>query len=143
LTSRSTSQNHDARTFWPARNVKNLLSEREDMIRRIDSNARLAQALIHNNIVYTSGQVGALGESAAAQTTAILSSIDKLLAAAGTDKTKIIQAIIWLADIEDFDEMNIVWDKWVDPDSPPARATGEVRLSDPAIKVEIIVTAAV
>lgn len=121
----------------------NLSNEREDMIRRIEPNGRIAQALVHNNVVYTSGQVGALGESVTAQTSAILSSIDQLLADAGTDKSKILQASIWLADIGDFEEMNAVWDKWVDPENPPARATGEVRLANASIKVEIIVTAAI
>ncbi|RJE84183.1 RidA family protein [Paracoccus onubensis] len=113
------------------------------MIHRIDTGSRLSQALIHNNIMYTAGQIGASGKSVSEQTTAILASIDRLLAEAGSNKTKILQATIWLADIKDFEEMNAVWDKWVDPDNAPARATGEVRLSDPSLKVEIIVTAAV
>lgn len=113
------------------------------MIHRIDKNIRLSQGVIHGNILYTAGQVGIAGESVSAQTGTILAAIDRLLAKAGTDKTRILHAMIWLSDIADFDEMNAVWDHWVDPDHPPARATGEVRLSDPGLKVEIIVLAAV
>ena len=88
------------------------------------------------------GQVGAPGESVAAQTKAILAEIDALLAKAGTDKTKILQAIIWLDDMSTFAEMNSVWDGWVPQGNTPARATGEAKLAGPEYKVEIIVTAA-
>ena len=96
------------------------------MIQRIDTSSRLSQALIHNNILYTAGQIGAPGKSVSEQTKAILASIDRLLAEAGSNKTKILQATIWLSDIKDFEEMNAVWDEWVDPDNAPTRATGEV-----------------
>ncbi|MDI4234176.1 RidA family protein [Bradyrhizobium sp. Arg237L] len=112
-------------------------------IRRIEAGPRLSQAVIHDGKVYLAGQVGAPGQSVAEQTKAVLASIDRLLNEAGTDKSKLLQAIIWLADIEDFSEMNAVWDEWVDAKSPPARATGGATLSSPAYKVEIIVTAAV
>ena len=69
--------------------------------------------------------------------------IDALLAQAGTDKSKILMATIWLADIADFEAMNAVWDAWVDPANPPARATSEARLATPDYLVEIIVVAAV
>ncbi|PWK75468.1 RidA family protein [Aminobacter sp. AP02] len=111
-------------------------------IRRIDVGPRMSQIVIHNNTVYLAGQVGAPGESVAAQTKAILAEIDALLAKAGTDKTKIIQAIIWLSDMSTFAEMNSVWDGWVPQGNTPARATGEAKLAGPEYKVEIIITAA-
>ena len=111
-------------------------------IRRIEPGTRMSQAVVHGDTVYLAGQVGAPGESVAAQTRAVLAQIDRLLAEAGTDKSRILSATIWLADIADFAEMNSVWDDWVDPANPPARATGESRLAAPEDRVEIIVTAA-
>ena len=103
----------------------------------------MSQAVVHGNTVYLAGQVGAPGESTAAQTTAVVEQIDRLLAEAGTDKSRILSATIWLADMADFAEMNSVWDTWVDRDNPPARATGEAKLAAPGYKVEIIVVAAI
>ena len=111
-------------------------------IRRIEVGPRMSQAVIHGNTVYLAGQVGD-GDSVAAQTASCLAEVDRLLAAAGTDKSKILQAIIWLDDMANFAEMNSVWDKWVDPANTPARATGEAKLAAPKYKVEIIVTAAI
>lgn len=70
-----------------------------------------------------------------------LAEIDSLLAKGGSDKTKILTATIWLADISDFAAMNRVWDAWVVPGQTPARATVEARLNDPNMKVEIMVVA--
>jgi enamine deaminase RidA (YjgF/YER057c/UK114 family) len=100
-------------------------------IRRIEPGPRMSQAVVHGNAVYLAGQVGAPGESVAAQTKAVLAQIDALLAEAGTDKSTILTATIWLADMADFPEMNTVWDAWVDRDNPPARATGEAKLATP------------
>lgn len=111
-------------------------------IRRLHVGPRMSQAVVHNDTVYLAGQVGAPGESVTAQTKAVLASIDKLLAEAGTDKSKILQATIWLADMAKFAEMNAVWDAWVDPQNTPARATGESALATKDYHVEIIVTAA-
>ena len=111
-------------------------------IRRIEAGPRMSQAVIHGNTVYLAGQVGD-GDTVAAQTASCLAEVDRLLAAAGTDKSKILQAIIWLDDMANFAEMNSVWDKWVDPANTPARATGEAKLAAPKYKVEIIVTAAI
>jgi len=77
------------------------------------------------------------------QTQAVLDSVDRLLALAGTDKTKLLTAQIWVADIADFAEMNAVWDAWVAEGCAPARWTGEAKLATPGFKVEVIVTAAV
>lgn len=111
-------------------------------IRRIEAGPRMSQAVIHGNTVYLAGQVGD-GDTVAAQTASCLAEIDRLLAAAGSDKSKILQAIIWLDDMANFAEMNSVWDKWVDGPNAPARATGEAKLAAPKYKVEIIVTAAI
>ncbi len=112
-------------------------------IRRIEAGPRMSQAVIHGNTVYLAGQVGSPASSVAEQTRDILATIDRLLKEAGSDKSKILQAIIWLADMKDFAEMNSVWDKWVDGKDAPARATGEAKLAAPEYKVEIIITAAV
>ncbi|MBA3448160.1 MAG: RidA family protein [Pseudaminobacter sp.] len=112
-------------------------------IRRIDTGPRMSDIVIHNDTIYLAGQVGTSGESVAVQTKEILASIDELLAKAGSDKTKILQAIIWLADMSTFGEMNAVWDGWVPQGHTPARATGEAKLAAPGYKVEIIITAAV
>ncbi|WP_380877061.1 hypothetical protein ACFB49_11280 [Sphingomonas sp. DBB INV C78] len=111
-------------------------------IRRLEAGPRMSQAVIHGNTVYLAGQVGAPGESVTIQTRAVLREIDDLLAEAGTDKSKILSATIWLADMATFGEMNAVWDAWVDPANAPARATGESKLATPDYKVEIIVIAA-
>jgi enamine deaminase RidA (YjgF/YER057c/UK114 family) len=113
-------------------------------ITRIESGKRMSQAVVHNGIVYLAGQVGNPGEDVTAQTRTVLAEIDRLLAAAGTDKTKLITAQIWLADIATgFAAMNAVWDEWVAPGNTPARYTGEAKLAGPEYLVEIIVTAAV
>jgi len=111
-------------------------------ITRIDSGTRMSQAVIHNGTVYLAGQVGNPGDSVTDQTKSILSKIEALLSQAGSDKTKILQAVIWLADMSDFAEMNAVWDAWVDPGHAPARACGEAKLATPEYTVEIIVVAA-
>ena len=111
-------------------------------IRRIEPGPRMSQAVVLGDTVYLAGQVGAPGESAAVQTRAVLAQIDRLLAEAGSDKSRILAATVWLADIADFAEMNSVWEAWIDPANPPARATGESGLAAPEYKVDIIVIAA-
>ena len=111
-------------------------------VRRIEGGPRMTQAVVHGNTVYLAGQVGA-GKTVAEQTADILATVDRLLKAAGSDKSKLLQAIIWLDDMKDFAEMNSVWDKWVDPQNTPARATGEAKLAAAQYKVEIIITAAI
>ena len=112
------------------------------MITRIQPGARMSEAVIHGNTVYLAGQVGEPGDDVAAQTKTTLAEIDALLAQAGTDKSKILMATIWLADIADFEAMNAVWDAWVDKANPPARATSEGKLASSDYLVEIIVVAA-
>ncbi|MET0259001.1 MAG: RidA family protein [Methylobacterium sp.] len=112
-------------------------------IRRIEPGRRMSAAVVHGNTVYLAGQVGEPGDDVTAQTKTVLAEIDRLLAEAGTDKSKILQATIWLSDMADFGAMNAVWDAWVDPANPPARATGESKLAAPDYRVEIIVVAAI
>ena len=112
-------------------------------IRRIEPGARMSGAVVHGNTVYLAGQVGNPGEDVVAQTKTVLSEIDRLLAEAGTDKSRILQATVWLESMDDFAAMNGVWDAWVDKANPPARATGESRLATSDYKVEIIVIAAI
>lgn len=113
-------------------------------IQRIGVGARMSKAVVHGDTVYLAGQVcdKAAGKSVTEQTTEILGIIDGLLAEAGTDKTKLLSANIWLTDISTFGEMNAVWDKWVAPGNAPARATVEAKLAAPQFTVEIAVIAA-
>ncbi|MBB3949776.1 RidA family protein [Aureimonas jatrophae] len=111
-------------------------------IQRLEAGRRMSGAVVHGDTVYLSGQVGNAGDDVTQQTVTVLERVDALLAAAGTDKSKLLQATIWLADMNDFGAMNAVWDAWVDPANTPARATGESKLAAPDYLVEIIVVAA-
>lgn len=111
-------------------------------IQRSHSNGRMSQMVIHGETIYLAGQVGTAGATVAVQTQDILNQVDKLLAEAGSDKTKILQAIIWMDDMADFAEMNAVWDGWVSKGNEPARAAGSAHLATSDYKVEIIITAA-
>ena len=113
-------------------------------IKRLQPGSRMSQAVVHGETVYLAGQVAqnAPGASVAEQTRDILGRIDGLLKEAGTDKTKLLSANIWLTDIATFAEMNAVWDGWLAPGCAPARATVEAKLAAPQFKVEIAVVAA-
>lgn len=113
-------------------------------IKRIGVGPRMSQAVIHGDRVFLAGQVADKPTpDVTDQTRQILAAIDTLLAEAGTDKTKLLTANIWLADIADFAAMNAAWDKWVSPGNTPARATVESKLAGPEYRVEIQVTAAI
>ncbi|WP_109079145.1 RidA family protein [Aggregatibacter kilianii] len=114
-------------------------------IQRIDTNSRLAEMVIYNGVAYLAGQVPetTLEQDAYAQTQEVLKLINKLLEKAGSHKSRILNTQIFLADMQDYALMNAAWDEWVDPQSPPARATVEAKLADLRWKVEIVVTAAV
>jgi enamine deaminase RidA (YjgF/YER057c/UK114 family) len=113
-------------------------------ITRHNAGPRMSGAVVHANTVYLAGQVARDGSATVkGQTEAVLKQIDGLLAAAGSDKSKLLSATIYLADIRTFDEMNAVWDAWVDPRNTPARATVEAKLASPKYAVEIMVTAAI
>ena len=113
-------------------------------IERKDVGPRMSQVVIHGDTVYLAGIVARAnkGKSVTEQTREILSTIDKYLAQAGTDKAKLLSANIWIADMGKFAEMNAVWDAWVSPGNTPARATVEAKLAAPDYAVEIMVVAA-
>ncbi|WP_305983717.1 RidA family protein [Roseibium sp. MMSF_3544] len=112
------------------------------MIERLHTSTRMSKIVKHNGVAYLCGQVGA-GETVVEQTRDCLSRIDALLLEAGSDREHVLQAIVWLADMADFAEMNAVWDDWVPDGFAPARACGEARLARDVLKVEIIITAAI
>ncbi len=110
-------------------------------IERIHVGRRMSKIVKHNGVAYLCGQVGD-GADVAAQTRDCLARVDALLAEAGATRETILQAVIWLADMADFEAMNAVWDAWVPEGHAPARACGEAKLARPELRVEIIVTAA-
>ena len=112
-------------------------------ITRIDQNARRSRAVVHGGMVFLAGQV-ADDKTApiAEQTRQALAKVDDMLARAGTGKSSLLSAQIWLRTMDDFDGMNAVWDAWVVPGKTPARCCGKVEMADPAWRIEIVVTAA-
>jgi enamine deaminase RidA (YjgF/YER057c/UK114 family) len=113
-------------------------------IKRINVGPRMSQAVVHGNTVYLSGQVAnaTAGGPVTEQTKEILGQIDALLAEAGTDKTKILSAGVFIADIGTFADMNAVWDSWVSPGNTPCRTTIETKLAAAKYAIEISVIAA-
>ena len=113
-------------------------------IQRFEPGPRMSQVVVHGNAVYLAGVVAqkTAGERVAKQTEEILSIIDGHLAKAGTDKSKLLSANIYITDMKTFGEMNAVWDGWVSPGNTPARATVEAKLAAPQFTVEIMVVAA-
>ena len=112
-------------------------------IQRIDVDTLWCDASVYNGIAFLAGQVGTSGASVTQQTQEILDQIDALLARVGSDKSKLLQATIWLSDMRDAEEMNKVWGAWLPKGTAPARCCGGVQLHDSGTKVEIIVTAVV
>ena len=113
-------------------------------IERIEAGARMSQAVVHGDTVYLAGQTATdtVGTGVTAQTQNILERIERLLAAAGSDREHILSATVYLADIGHFAAMNAAWDAWVSKDNPPTRATVEAKLCEPEYLVEIVVVAA-
>jgi enamine deaminase RidA (YjgF/YER057c/UK114 family) len=112
-------------------------------IQRFEVSTRLSDMAIYNGVVYLAGQVPDDATlDITAQTEQVLATIDRLLAQAGSDKTRILMAQIYLAAMQEFDGMNRAWDAWVAKDNAPPRATVEARLANPQHKIEIVVTAA-
>lgn len=114
----------------------------EPIVRR-NQNHRMSLAVEAGGFVFLAGltAVGKRGASVAEQTLEILSRIETQLAEAGVDKSRIVSAQVWLTDIASFDEFNGIWDAWVPADAKPVRACVEAALADPALNVEIMVTA--
>ncbi len=113
-------------------------------IQRFDVGTRMSEMAVHQGVVYLAGQVA---EDASAdirgQTGQVLAAIDSLLARAGSDKSRILRAQIYLADLADFAAMNEVWEAWVAAGNAPPRATVQAALARPEWRIEVIVTAAV
>lgn len=113
-------------------------------IKRFNVEKRLSDMAVYNGVAYLAGQApDDPTQDITGQTRQVLATIDKLLAEAGTDKSRILMAQIFLANMKEFDGMNKAWDEWVAPGNSPPRATVESRLANPDYKVEIVVTAAV
>ncbi|HEF5874611.1 TPA: RidA family protein [Burkholderia cenocepacia] len=113
-----------------------------NQIERLQTNARMSQVVVANGIVYLSGQVPeTAGAPIDVQATEILARIDKLLASAGIDKTRLLTANVWLSDPQHFDQFNGVWDAWVPEGHAPTRACVTSILMKPGLDVEIGVTA--
>ncbi|EHK74788.1 hypothetical protein SM0020_27146 [Sinorhizobium meliloti CCNWSX0020] len=111
------------------------------MIQRYEPGKRMSRVVTHSGVAYLAGLTADdLSGCIEVQTREVLTKAD---ASAGTDRSRLLTATIWLRDTQDFDVMNGgVWEGWIDPSNPPARATAECRLADPDILVEIIMTAA-
>lgn len=113
-------------------------------IERKEVGPRMSQIVVHDDIIYLAGIVAHSnkGKSVTEQTKEVLSTIEKYLARAGSDKSKLLRANIWITDMSKFAEMNAVWDAWVAPGQAPARACVEAKLASPDYAVEIMVVAA-
>ena len=111
--------------------------------RRFDVGPRLSDMAVHQGVAWLAGQVAEdASQGIEGQTAQVLAAVDALLARAGTDRSRILMAMIYLADMADFDGMNRVWDGWVPPGDAPPRATVQARLAKPEWKIEVVVTAA-
>lgn len=111
-------------------------------IQRYEFATRINHAVKHNGVVYLTGQTGTPGKSVTEQTKEVLDKIDNLLKLAGTDKSRILNVILWLDDMRDFDAVNELYDAWMPMDNASARSAGQVRMTHPGMLVELIVTAA-
>lgn len=112
-------------------------------ITRLEQNQRRSRVVVHGGVVYLAGHV-ADDKTATIdeQMRQALANIERTLATAGTDKSRLLTAQIWLRSMDDYEGMNAAWDAWVEPGQTPTRCCGEVKLADPKLRVEIIVTAA-
>jgi len=111
-------------------------------IQRLHVGKRLSEAAVYNNTIYLAGQVAEdNSQDITGQTKQVLAAVDKLLGEAGSDKTKLLQVTIFIADMKDFPGMNAAWDEWVVQGSTPPRATVEAKLAKPEWKVEMLVVA--
>lgn len=111
-------------------------------IQRHNVGKRLSEIVVHNGTVYLAGEVpDDTSKDITGQTREVLAKIDRLLAQVGSDRTKILSAQVFIADMGEFAGMNAAWDAWVAPGNAPARATIEAKLANPAYKVEIMCVA--
>ena len=112
-------------------------------IQRHGTTRRYSDSVVHNGTVYLVEVPSNLDADITGQTENLLASIERLLAQAGSDKSRLLMATIYLADMADYGAMNAVWDAWLPEDSAPARACVQARLANPGFKVEIVLTAAI
>ena len=113
-------------------------------LQRFDVGPRMSEMAVHNGVVYLAGQVAEdASKDIRDQTRQVLAAVDALLGRAGSDKSKILRAQIFLADLADFSAMNAVWEAWVVPGHTPPRATVQAALAKPQWKIEVVVTAAI
>lgn len=112
-------------------------------IKRLHVGKRLSEVAIHNGTVYLAGQIAAdTTQDIIGQTREVLDHVDRLLAEAGSDKSRILSTQIYITDMANFPAMNTVWEQWVVPGQTPPRATVEAKLADPACLVEVVIVAA-
>lgn len=112
-------------------------------IQRHGTTVRFSDSVVHQGTVYLVEVPSNLDGDITAQTQNMLASVDKLLAQAGSDKSRILMATIYLPDMADYDGMNAVWDAWLPEGCAPARACVQAGLAKPGYRVEIALTAAV
>ena len=111
-------------------------------IERFETGRRMSKAVVHGDTVYLCGQVGIRGDSIEKQTKEALSRVESLLQSVGSDKSRMLQVIVWLKSMEHFDAMNQIWEEWIPDGSAPARACGQSTLASDDLLVEFTVTAA-
>jgi enamine deaminase RidA (YjgF/YER057c/UK114 family) len=113
-------------------------------IRRIVTNTGRGRVVVHSGLVYLGGQTAEdRSQDIKGQTAQVLAKMDKVLAEAGTDRTRLLTTQIWLKDIaRDFAGMNEVWDAWISPETAPARATAQCEMAASQLLIEITATAA-
>lgn len=135
---------HGHRVLLPVGAIAHRVPLSSSRITRIGTDdPRMAKIVIHNGIVYISGQTDSGADDIEKQTRNVLSKVDNLLQQAGTSKSNLLTASIWLKDISrDFKGMNTVWNEWVDPNNKPVRATVESAMARPQLLIEVQVTAA-
>lgn len=112
-------------------------------ITRVEKLKRTSMVSVHNGVAHVAGMCGTAGDPIRDQVRVALEKVDRWLAAAGTDKSKILRANVWISKMEHFDPMNEIWEAWIDPENPPSRATGIIAPAGEGYDVEIIVTAAI
>jgi enamine deaminase RidA (YjgF/YER057c/UK114 family) len=112
-------------------------------IKRLHVGKRLSEVAIHNGTVYLAGQIASdTTQDIIGQTREVLGHVDRLLAEAGSDKSRILSTQIYITDMANFPAMNTVWEAWVVPGATPPRATVEAKLADPACLIEFVIVAA-
>ncbi|MBC7148928.1 RidA family protein [Ciceribacter selenitireducens] len=111
-------------------------------IERQDVNHRRSRMVKYNGMCFLSGQFSDSDGDITRQTQETLAKIDDLLERAGTNRSRLLTAQIWLRDMADFADMNKIWDAWIDPENPPTRCCGQVLMADPDMRIEIVVSAA-